>query len=70
MTPLAKSIIAIGLILIGYVVGQFMTNHEYKGWVELHVTNSGTFILKDKKIFTVSELLSEEVQSGALVPRR
>ncbi len=70
MTASVKFITVIALLIVGFVSGQVYTNFQYKGWVELHATNTGTFILKDRQIFTVSELLSEEVHSASLIPKR
>ena len=51
---------------IGATCGYMYKTLESKGLVEIHVTRTGSFILQKDKIFTVSELQTDEVRYGTL----
>ena len=57
LTILAVTVMALGA---GFVIGKTYTDGQYTGYVELHKTNSGTFVLSKDRIFTVSELVSNK----------
>ena len=56
ITLLAVAILALGA---GFLLGKSHTTRQYAGYVELHRTNSGTFILNKDRIYTVSELVTD-----------
>jgi hypothetical protein len=70
---LNKIIIVVGIVItsvgIGAIMGFNYAENKTVGFVELHNTRAGTFILLKDKIYTVSELRTEEVQSGTLSRR-
>jgi hypothetical protein len=45
--------------LLGVVITYSIQEKVYHGYVKIHMTKSGTFLLDDNKIYTVSELLTE-----------
>jgi uncharacterized protein YxeA len=57
LTILAVILLSVGT---GFVIGKQYTDGQYTGYVELHKTNSGTFVLSKDRIFTVSELVSNK----------
>lgn len=70
---LNKIIIVVGIVItsvgIGALIGIKYAENKTVGFVELHNTRAGTFILLQDKIYTVSELRTDEVQTGTLSRR-
>lgn len=65
-------IVVVGIVIslgIGATVGYKYSANKTIGFVELHNTRAGTFILLQDKIYTVSELRTDEVQTGTLSRR-
>jgi hypothetical protein len=65
-------IVVVGIVIalgIGATVGYNYLANKTIGFVELHNTRAGTFILLQDKIYTVSELRTDEVQTGTLSRR-
>jgi hypothetical protein len=68
-SPTTITIFMVASILLGAIADHIYVTDLYKGFVELHSTKSGTFVLTKGQIYTVSELLSEEHQSVNLIGR-
>jgi hypothetical protein len=69
-SPTTKVLFMVASILLGAIADHIYLTEQYRGYVELHMTKSGTFVLNKGQIYTVSELLSEEHQAVNLIGRR
>jgi uncharacterized protein YxeA len=58
-TILIIIVVAIIAVGAGFMLGKTYTTTQYTGFVELHKTNSGTFVISKDRIYTVSELMGE-----------
>ena len=65
----AISIIVL-LMVISFMVGAELNTHytkeQYKDYVLVQKTKSGVFYIKDDRIFSVSELQTEQQSNGVL----
>ena len=58
-TILIIIVVAIIAVGAGFMLGKTYTTTQFAGFVELHKTNSGTFVISKDRIFTVSEMMGE-----------
>ena len=64
-TGIIAGIFVLGIAL-GSIVTYFYVDVNYKNYVELHVTKSGTFYFQKNQIFSASELRTEEQKIGVM----
>ncbi len=62
------SVLIIISVLSGCLMGYFYAMNEINktGYVHLEETHSGTFFIKNKRIYSVSELETEKMFNGSL----
>jgi hypothetical protein len=72
-TTTSKIVTIVIAFALGFAINQFYVTHDmnnkYADYAELHKTKSGTFIIQKDRIYTVSELTSEEHVAVNLVGR-
>jgi len=60
--------LAISLIsgICGALLTNYLTTEQYKNYVKLEVTKTGTFFIHDERIYAVNELQTEVQLSGTV----
>ena len=65
LASIAAVVLAFGA---GIAADHFYSANQYIDYVKLNHTKSGIFIIQDKIIYTVSELETDLVPDGQLIP--
>jgi len=70
MSNATTATLGIVLMIMAGIGGAVMDNiynkHQYANYVKLENTKSGTFFIKDERIYSVSELHTEQQFAGSI----
>ena len=61
-----KLVVLTSVLCALILLSNWSIKQQYKGWVKVNHTTSGMFIITDNKIYSVSELQTEELKVASM----